>query len=36
MSDKFDGLVPWEVGIEIVHKDYVMRVIEYLETKKMD
>lgn len=35
MSDKLEGTVTLEVGVKIVHEDYVLRVINYLETKKM-
>jgi hypothetical protein len=35
MSDKLDGPVSLETGLDIVHNDYVMRVIQYLETKQM-
>lgn len=30
-----DGPVNFEAGILVVHNDYVMRVIHYLETGKM-
>ena len=35
MSDKMEGPVNFETGIQVVHNDYVMRVIHYLETGKM-
>lgn len=35
MSDKLDGPVSLEMGLDIVHNEYVMRVIKYLETKVM-
>jgi hypothetical protein len=35
MSGQIEDAVTLEQGLDIVHKDYVLRVINYLETKQM-